>query len=163
MNIHTVTLPDGTTATRKSENRIYTHVVISERQNGSYDRSTWPMKFIPDGTTTWVAESWAGSERLARNAMQQLRGVTNVRVVPCQMAAKTVTPKDPAVKAKAEATRLAGYIGGHVQQQVAWIVSLEKAGHSERAEKATESLVAYVTKQAHHGTTRLAMEEGGAK
>ena len=63
MNIHTVTLPNGKTNQRSSQNRTYTHVVVVEFLGGKWDyvNGQNQMTFVPDGTQQWGAHSWAGS------------------------------------------------------------------------------------------------------
>jgi len=73
-NIHTVTLADGTTATRTSDNRTYSHAILVTRADG---RQT--------------AEAWSSRKDLADQAANQWRrpGLT-VTVVPCTVEVKTI-------------------------------------------------------------------------
>ncbi len=54
----TATLPDGTTATRKSAGRTYTHCVA-----------------VPSGKGGWFAYTWAGRPDLAINAARRVNGL----------------------------------------------------------------------------------------
>ncbi len=54
---HEVTLPDGTTATRTSKTRTYSHVVIGEVE-----------RYSAPGTWTWAAITWSMTEANAAKA-----------------------------------------------------------------------------------------------
>jgi len=83
MNKHTAILPDGTTAKRNSENRIYTHCVAVRRDGGP-----------------WKAATWCGRRDLAEKQLQHWGGIrqykTNIPVyVEARILTVTVTQSVP--------------------------------------------------------------------
>jgi hypothetical protein len=88
----TATLPDGTTATRKSQDRTYTHCIAVLSSNGS-----------------WFAHSWAGRPDLARKAAARVNG----QAVEATVAHVTAAPKALTKAQIADRLRAAGYYMSH--------------------------------------------------
>ncbi|QQG31301.1 hypothetical protein S2L_06 [Cyanophage S-2L] len=84
----TATLPDGTTATRKSAERTYTHCVARQSSDG-----------------TWFAHSWAGRPGLAIAAAAKIGG----RAIEATVAHTTAAPKALTKAQIQDALRAAGY------------------------------------------------------
>jgi hypothetical protein len=176
MNIHTVNLPDGTTAKRTSENRTYTHVLVGHYRKGTrsghWEGERWVATFAPDpeGGTLWSAISWHGSQALAvkeQSRWQRIAGPAErieIMVLPCTVETKTPKATDPRTARKALLARRAGYMGGGwFEQQVAWITRLTQDGAEHWANQQTETLAETARRAAHYGLERLAMnEDGGA-
>lgn len=92
MNIHTVTLPDGTTAKRESLTRRYGFVVIAERSSYNYESCEYGID-----PWVWDALAWSATERNAEGVAAQKRkypkNYRNVRVIPATMTEHTPKPR----------------------------------------------------------------------
>lgn len=165
MNIHTVTLPDGRTAKRTSQGRTYAFVVIAEHLGGRIDYDKKGFPFEPDGTSAWVALSWSSRRDLAEKDAAQVTRTWNrsVQVVPCTVTTKTVTPKDPQAKLKAQLTRRAGDAAAMFPWTMKNILAQDARGDAACAERIVDELVNVVVRSAHAGNARLAMNEGGGR
>ena len=84
----TATLPDGTTATRKSQDRTYTHCIAVQMSSGA-----------------WLATSWAGRPDLAMKAAARING----RAIEATVAHVTAPPKTLTKAQIQDILRAAGY------------------------------------------------------
>jgi len=104
MNLHTVVLPNGTTAKRTSDNRTYTHAVAVISRVWNKETNSYSTDAAPDA---WGVHGFNGSLALAQQAAASLRGkrwIQAVQVLPVTMVVK-------AKKAKAAATVTASQEG----------------------------------------------------
>ena len=88
----TATLPDGTTAIRKSAERTYTHCIAVQSSSGA-----------------WFANSWAGRPDLALKSAARVNG----RAVEATVAHVTAPPKALPMAQIRETLRAAGYYLSH--------------------------------------------------
>ncbi len=107
MRIHSVTLPDGTTAKRTSERHDYGFAIAVLRPCGRYDydlptdtfldhkgRPVNRTAFVADGRTEWIVAGWSADLKNAGNKAQTERNMKHhplpidVKILPCTKEVK---------------------------------------------------------------------------